>query len=359
MPGIKAILRSRITIALLVLVAVLGIFRLMLPHLVLNYLNRSLNQMEDYSGNIKDVDIHLWRGAYDIIELKLEKTGGQVPVPFIEVSRTELSIQWSEIIHGSLVGDITFHEPELNFVKGPTRETTQTTITPSWIEITKELFPFSINQLDIEDGTVHYRDFHSDPNIDIYLDKVYLTATNLTNSRSVSQSKFSRIEMNNRPGNNDPELRVVVLLDTFAEKPAFDMRFSLNNLNLVRMNEFFKAYGNFDVESGTFTLFSEMSASNGAYKGYVKPLFKDLEVVDWKKDDQSLLRLTWEAIVGATAQILKSERTGRVATQIPIEGDFKDQNIDYWSAIGNLLRNAFIQAIRPTFEGITLDNGSS
>ncbi len=359
MPETKGLLRSKVTIGLLLLAAALVVFRaVILPRIVLDYVNDKLDGMEDYQGKVKDINLHLWRGAYDIIELKLEKTGGRVPVPFIDVSRVELSVQWSEVVHGSLVGDITFHEPRLNFVKGPTRETSQTTVTPSWIEITKDFFPFSINQLKATDATIHYRDFHSEPEIDIYLDKVYLYATNLTNSRDVSQNKFARIEIYNKPGNNDPRVSVVVVLNTFEKKPTFDLRFSLNDVNLVRMNDFFKAYGNFDVESGTFTLYSEIVASKGAYEGYAKPLFDDLEVVDWKKDSKSMLRLTWEAIVGATAQILKSERTGKVATQVPIKGNFEDQNIDYWTAIGNLLRNAFIEAIRPTFEGITADKGS-
>lgn len=349
------ILSSKIMIVVSVFIVLAVVFRILLPHLVLNYINRTISAMEDYKGHVQDINIHLWRGAYDIIDLKLVKTGGKVPVPFIEVTKAELSIQWSELIHGALVGDMTFHNPQLNFVKGPTKETSQTEVSKSWIEITKELFPFSLNQLDVVNGTVHYRDFHSEPKIDIYLDRLYITATNLTNSRSVSQSKFARIEMYNQPKPDDPEVKVSVHLDTFAQAPTLDMEFSLKNLKLIRLNDFFRAYGNFDVEKGTFLLFSEMSTSQGAYKGYVKPLFQDLKVVDWKKEVKSPLRLAWEAIVGGAAKILENKPTGRIATVIPIEGRFKDQNIDYWTAIGTLMKNAFIQAIRPGFEDFSTE----
>lgn len=96
-----------------------------------------------------------------------------------------------------------------------------------------------------------------------------------------------------------------------------------------------------------------MESSEGAYKGYVKPLFKNMKVFDLKKDSKNPFKAIWEAIVGAAAKILESKRTGRVATEIPIRGNYHDKNIDYWAAIGNLLRNAFIEAIRPGFEGIT------
>lgn len=353
MPQNRKTLRWAALIILLVIITAAAVFRIMLPGMVLKYVNETLGQMEDYRGRIGNIRIHLWRGAYEIIDINLEKTSGKVPVPFISIPRMELSVEWSEVIHGALVGEMTIYEPKLNFVKGPTKETSQATITPSWMDITKKLFPFSINRLDIVNGSVHFRDFHSNPKINVYLDRLYADASNLTNSRSVSENRFARITMHNKPGKGDPAIKVFVNLNTFAEEPTFDMRFSLNSLDLNRLNDFFKAYGNFDVESGTFSLYSEMKASEGSYKGYVKPLFKNLNVVDWKTDKKSLLRLTWEAIVGAAAKILENEPSGRVATIIPVEGNFKNKDIDYWSAIGSLLKNAFIEAIKPKFEGIT------
>lgn len=352
------ILRSRAWIAVLAVIIAALIFRIMLPHIILNYVNRTLNEMEGYSGSVEDIDVHLWRGAYAIEGLTLEKTDGKIPVPFIDVARIELSIQWSELLQGALVGDIAFFEPELNFVKGPTNETSQTELPESWIEVTEELFPFSINRLDAMNGTIHYRDFHSDPQIDIFLDKAYLHAANLTNSRSVSQSKFATIRLYNKPAEGDPELKIFVELDTFAAEPAFDMRFALNDLALTRLNDFLRAYGNFDVESGTFTLYSEISADEGSFQGYVKPLFKNLQVVSWR-EDKNPLELAWEAMVGAAAKILENPPTGKVATQIPVSGDFEQQDIGYWAAIINLLRNAFIQGISPGFEGITEGAGES
>jgi hypothetical protein len=355
MPRLWDVLKSKLLIAALVLVVAAVVFRIMLPGIVLDYVNQTLAGMEDYRGQVRDIRMHLWRGAYEIIDVNLERTGGKVPVPFIHVDRIDLSVQWSEIINLALVGEMTLYRPSLNFVKGPTKETSQTTMTPTWMDITKELFPFSINEFDVVDGTVHYRDFHSEPKIDVFLDRVYMRAANLTNSRSVSRGKFATIEIYNKPAEDDPSFRTFVELDTFAKSPSFSLRFSLKGLELTRMNDFFRAYGNFDVESGTFSLYSEIEATEGNYKGYAKPFFKNLKVVDWKKDKKSMLRLAWEAVVGAAASVLENRPTKRIATIVPIEGNFKDKDIDYWRAIGNLLRNAFIEAIKPRFEGITTD----
>ena len=346
------ILASRITIAVLVIIAALVAFRIALPHLLLDYANRSLSSMEGYQGHIQDIDLHLWRGAFDVHGLTVERTEDRVPVPFLDVARIESSIQWSEILNGAYVGEIILHQPELNFVAGPTDDTSQTEIPATWIEVTGDLLPFRINQLEARDGVVHYRDFHSDPEIDVYVEKLYLVASNLRNSRSVGQSRFATATLYNLPDEGDPKLEIFLNLDTFAQDPTFDMKFALNDLALTRLNDFLRAYGNFDVESGTFTLYSEIVAQQGAYEGYVRPLIEDLQVVDWK-EDRDPIELAWETIVGGVTSILENKPTGRVATHIPIEGDFEEPEVGYWDAVINLLRNAFIQAIRPAFEDIT------
>ena len=52
------------TIAALVLVLIA--VHIALPYLVRNYLNDKLANMGDYRGEIADVDLALWRGAYPV-----------------------------------------------------------------------------------------------------------------------------------------------------------------------------------------------------------------------------------------------------------------------------------------------------
>lgn len=340
----------KVLLPTLIIILVLIAARIALPYILLHYVNGYLKDMQDYKGYVKDIEVHLWRGAYKLKEASIEKTTGKVPVPFFSAPSIDLFVVWHEIFRGRLVGNIVFHNPKINFVKGPTKETSQTSISKIWIDKTKGLFPFRIDRFAVEDALFHYRDFHSDPKINIALDHVYLEADNLTNSLKLNNEKFATIKIYNKPGEDDPKLNVNVSLDSFARHPTLNMKFSLKDLNLVRLNDFLRAYGNFDVQTGRFSLYADITTSEGAYKGYVKPFFSDLKFVDWKKQKHRPLKLVWEAIVGAAAKILKSEPQEKVATEIPISGNFENKDIDYWSAIANLLRNAFIQAIKPGFE---------
>jgi hypothetical protein len=49
-----------------VLVVALVAFRIALPTIVRDYVNRTLSKIPGYRGQVTDVDIHLWRGAYTI-----------------------------------------------------------------------------------------------------------------------------------------------------------------------------------------------------------------------------------------------------------------------------------------------------
>src|SRR5256885_17080400 len=99
---------SRVTqiviISLLVLVVAL---RLALPWILKSYVNHQLAKLPDYRGSVSGIHVHLWRGAYTIKGLRLDKTTGKVPVPFVSSPPMELSVQWPQLVHGAGVGEAT------------------------------------------------------------------------------------------------------------------------------------------------------------------------------------------------------------------------------------------------------------
>jgi hypothetical protein len=105
------------------------------------------------------------------------------------------------------------------------------------------------------------------------------------------------------------------------------------------------------MEKGTFALFSEFTGENGKFNGYIKPLFKDIKVLDLKEDKNKPLRMIWEAGIGLVSMIFKNQREDQVATQIPISGDISDPNVDVWKTVMKALENAFIKALNPKLDG--------
>lgn len=85
MARLRAIAKSKTFIILAALLLLLIAARVALEPVVERYANKTLDELEGYSGHIEDVDIALLRGAYVIEGLRISKTGGKVESPEVGV----------------------------------------------------------------------------------------------------------------------------------------------------------------------------------------------------------------------------------------------------------------------------------
>ncbi len=133
--------------------------------------------------------------------------------------------------------------------------------------------------------------------------------------------------------------------------PDFDLLLKLEQTDMTRMNPLLRQYGKFDVVEGSFSLYSELHGKAGHVTGYVKPLFKDVKAYDPEQDrDKSFVKKLYERLVNAATKILKNFPRKEVATKVDVAGRVDQPQTSTLQAIGNLLRNAFIQAILPGLE---------
>ncbi len=324
--------------------------RCLLPFALKTYVNRQLNQSRDYGGKIGDITVHLWRGAYQIHDIDIVKRSGSIPVPFFSVHQMDLSLQWNELFHGSVVSRIAMREPRLNFVSGSSPEQTQNGMENDWSRMLESLVPFKINNLEVTNGQVHFQNPDSKPPVDIYITDLSGTATNFTNSRRLTQKLPAGVSVRGKTlGAGQLDLQIQV--NPLAEPPAFELNSSLTNVNLTALNDFLRAYGKFDVERGQFALFTSFAAKDGNYDGYCKVFFRDLNVFEWEKErKKNVLEIFWQAIVGTLATVLKNQPKDQLATKIPITGSFGKTDVHLWPTIATLLRNAFIRALVPKLD---------
>jgi Domain of Unknown Function (DUF748) len=325
--------------------------RIAAPVFVQRYVNRVLDRTHGYSGHIGDVDLSLWRGAYTIEDVAIVKTGGKVPVPFFESPQVDLSIEWRALFEGSLVGEIWMERPQLNFVAAERKKAQQTGSEADWRKTVRDLFPFKINRLTVRNGSVHFRNFESDPPVDAALQDVQLVVRNLTNSKDLREELPARAEASAR-FEEGGRLAARLGLDPFAAKPTFDFDGQLTAAPLAQWNDFLRAYTRADVQGGTLNVYAELSARGGQFDGYAKPFFEHVDVLDVKEElpKKGILSTLWQALVGGTAEVVEDQTKDRIATRIPIHGSSDDPQIGFWTTLGNVLRNAFIQSFVPALE---------
>ncbi len=207
------------------------------------------------------------------------------------------------------------------------------------------LMPLTVNQFEVKNGSVTFQDPSVTPPVNLRLDDVYLEAYNLSNVRdSLTELPASMSAAATSVGGG--KLSVDMKMNILNKLPEFDARLKLMSVDLTQLNDFIKAYANFDVQQGTFSLITEMKADNGKLNGYIKPFFENLDVFDMKQKD-GFFQKVWE---GLGAEALENQPQDRVATQVPIQGDIQSPDTNVPVTIFNIFRNAFVDAINKEFE---------
>ena len=342
--------RKIVLIVLGSLVVILIGLRIALPSILLRFVNKEIQTIPGYTGHVEDIDVHLIRGAYTIRTIRLDKTGGKIPVPFFSADALDISVEWGALFHRRLVGKIIVQHPILNFAKGPTKETSQTEIpTKPWTKVVGDLMPLKLNRFEIFDGEIHYRDFYSDPKVNIFATDIHILAQNLSNAKHQKEELPATVEATCN-GIYGGHATLDMKLDALNDVPTFEAKSQLTDMDISKLNDFLSAYGKFTVKQGTISIYTEAAAKDHKIAGYTKPIIKDLKVVNWDKDKSHPLKLAWEALIGAVNWVVKNKGKDQTATRAEFSGDLKDPNVNVWYIIGQTLRNGFIQALYPALE---------
>jgi len=333
---------------LLVLGVFLMIIRAFLPMGVQWYLNRELSQMKDYKGHVGDVDLALIRGAVKLEHMKLVRTGGKVPVPFLAANPVEISIAWKELIRGSVVAEVDVGYGELNIVDGPTPKQSQKTIDRGWLQVLDKLLPIRVNRFTLRDGEMHFRNLTRKPAVDVHMKQIVMEARNLSNTADKNVVLPSTVKAHGIVMNKAP-FKLQMKLNALKNPMDFDLNSEMKELSLPRLNNFFKAYADIDVENGTLSVATELASKDGKLKGYVKPIMKNLDVVELDEDTKKgPFALFWQSFTGTIADILQNN--DKQGAKVPIEGTIIKPKTGTFAAVKSALGHAFGSPLSPGIE---------
>jgi hypothetical protein len=343
--------RSKKTLwAVLIAIAVIVAIRLALPYVILHYANKTLANMDGYYGHVDDIDLAIIRGAYKINHIFLNKVDSvsQRQTPFFSSEVIDLSVEWRALFKGSIVGEVIMEEPMLRFTKDKVEPKDVRKDSTDLKELLDDFMPLDINRFEARDGRIQYIDETSKPKVDIQLSNANIVALNLRNSYDSTELLPASIRADAEVYGGT--LNLNCRLNPLADVPTFDMNAEVKNTQLVKVNDFFKAYAKADVNKGTFGLYTELAAKEGKFSGYVKPLIKDLDVLGAEDRKDNILKKLWEGLVGTVGEVFENQPKDRLATKIPLEGTVKQLDTNVWYAIGVVLQNAFIRALQPSID---------
>lgn len=205
----------------------------------------------------------------------------------------------------------------------------------------------SVREFDINQCNFAYTDQTSNPNYKLFINNTDLKLANLSNHQQQGPASLS---MHGKlMGSGDTTIGG----DFLASKqgPTVNLKIAILNTDLPSLNDLLRSFGRFDVAAGKLSVYSQIAIENGDIDGYVKPIFTDLEVYNYQKDKGTpILHQAKEIAIGGASRLFKNRSTKGVASDIDLKGKLTSPNIDTWQALGQVLRNAFVEAIIPGFD---------
>jgi hypothetical protein len=196
-------------------------------------------------------------------------------------------------------------------------------------------------------GEVGFVNKARDPSYRLFLQQTELRLTNLSNQFKEGPAE-ARLTGNFM---GSGKTQVLARFRSEQEGPDFDLHVRILGTQMKALNDLLRAYGDFDVTAGRFSLFTEMHVQNQEVQGYVKPFFKDLNVYDPSQDEEkNLFQKLYEGLIDDIAELLKNEATEVVATKADISGQIENPDANTGQVIANLIQNAFFDVIMPGFD---------
>jgi hypothetical protein len=198
-----------------------------------------------------------------------------------------------------------------------------------------------------ERGRVRFINELADPDYTLTLDQATLVVQDLSNheKRPPTTGELSGRFM----GSGATKASFTFRPETSG--PNFDVAIRIDDTDMVAMNDLFRAYGNFDVAAGKFSLNTELDIHDQRVDGYFKPFFTDMKVYDRNQDaDEGVMHQLYEGLVGGVARLLENPPRDSVATKATITGPIDNPRVGTLQLVLRLIQNAFFRAILPGFE---------
>lgn len=304
------------------------------------------------------------RAKYTISNTPLSAFDPEIRQINLDVSGGRLSsnglLEYSPKVTRVDVDNATIDAVNIGYVHSPaTKQAEAKRVKETGKEIEKQnnrpAVDIAVRELDIVHSDFAYTDKTANPNYKLFINDTDLTLKNLSNHQ---QQGPAEVALHGKfMGSGDTSVGGNFLAS--QQGPAFNLKVAMQNTDLPSMNDLLRSYGRFDVAAGKLTVYAQVAIKDGNIDGYVKPMFADLEVYNYNKDKKTpILHQAKELVIGGASHLFKNRSTQQVASDVDLKGKLTSPDIDTWQALGQVLRNAFIQAIIPGFDHAVASNGS-
>src|SRR5690606_24042747 len=144
------------------------------------------------------------------------------------------------------------------------------------------------------------------PAVDIGLEALHLTATDLRNELAPTGERPARLEVIGTTAASGG-LTLTASLAPLAPAPDFYLELELKGVQLPQLNELLRAHASVEIERGTFEAYTEIEARRGTFQGYLKPFFNDVEFTNLEEENRGFVEGLWQTLVSGVVNLFENE----------------------------------------------------
>lgn len=329
---------------LIALVVILCGARLLLLRYITRHVNNVLAGVQGYTCKANDVDLYMYRGAFQLQEVYIYKAEAQHDIPLLYASAIDLSIEWSALLDETFVSKVILERAQLNFIEGEKSDQYGTGV--DWAAVLKELSPLKINRVDIVDSKFTYYDLNIQSRTEIILYDWNGAIENLCHIADSTSALPSTAHFT-ASSSDKGILNVKLKFNARKAVPDLDVDMKFENIDLKMLNGFFNTYTDKNVEQGELDLYTNMALLDGKVDGYIKFEATGLKIVP-AVDGKAGPSETWQSI---GVFLANNQGKEQFVARVPLAGTIDETQPATWYALWQFYAKAFLKGFERKREG--------
>lgn len=311
------------------ILVLLVIFRIIAPPLILNKLNKELNEFSPtISAHVEDLDLQLIKGG-----AVLKNISAKVKInnkKFLKVASAHGAFELRELFKGKIVSyavvenlDLTYSEDLLRALREHLKQT----------EMEQKPLPaIRVSRIDLKKSIIRLDNFG------VILDEINARATNLIPNKNLPKTIFSvqgkLLKSGILKANGEAMIEENPLMWTVDSE--------LLKFDLTTLNQFLLKKVPLTFTKGQMDFYMEAKSENKKITGYLKPFIKDLKVIRKNENFKGTKHWLVELITALSYMAAKSDDV--VATRVPFvfDGQVKAETGE---ALSKTFQHGYVQEL--------------
>lgn len=283
-----------------VLLLIVG--RLVANPIIAKVVRKSIDHMEGgYHGDIRGVELSILGGEVAMLDMKIVKANGLVPVPFMHIPRFVLAVSfknfrpYTELVAVGAQVNLVDAEQKAKEQWGPHFK----------LEDLRKQLPFELRAVRFEDGSLHFRKYDARPQIDLAVRRLNAAWEELQSclppgSKTCDSKLTGKAEVL-RGGS-------LSLRGSFDRKsgPDFHGSARVDDLKPVQLNAMLLEYAKIDAQDGTVDLDVHYRNQGEAQRLVLVPRLYGVRVMG--SENKGVVKLWREMLAGFAAGFFERRR---------------------------------------------------